>query len=127
MATPMFTGPVPPEGELWCTACVFVYKAAGIQALGEQLNRVAAEGDPAEEAWFDLIAVNDRNDTPQPKPAVCWGIFGPLGPPPFGTGVLPLPVPLCWSHAMGFVLKAGGVMPATQMPSGGAVMLGQPR
>jgi len=64
----------------------------------------------------------------QPIPlAVATGLFAPMMAPPLGSGLMPLPVPLCWTHLLGLTLQESAVMPATpaMMPTGpgGAVML----
>lgn len=60
--------------------------------------------------------------------AVAWGLFQPMMAPPLGSGMMPFPVPLCWSHLLGISLQESALMPATpaMMPGtgpGGAVML----
>lgn len=63
----------------------------------------------------------------EPALAVAHGIFLPLAQPPNGNGLMPLPVPLCWSHMLALTLHESAVMPASagMMPQnpGGAVLL----
>jgi len=119
---PLFTGTLPPAGAPmgWCTVCAMLWKHEGLLALGEQVRQVP----DGQTDWFSL-ETRDRGRHKLME-AVTWAVFQPLAAPPVGNGMMPLPVPLCWSHVMGLELKQQGLLPAsaTDMPQG-AVLLGQ--
>lgn len=120
---PLFTGTLPPADSAlgWCTICAMLWKHEGLKALGDQVQQVP----DGQARWFSLDTPG-RRDRHKLMGAVAFGIFQPLAAPPMGTGMMPLPVPLCWSHLMGLELKMAGLLPAsaTDMPQG-AVLLGQ--
>lgn len=66
-----------------------------------------------------------------PEVAVCWGLFPGMMAPPQGNGMMPLPVPLCWSHQLSIQLQetALDLNSGAMLGSGpgGAYMLGQVR
>ena len=132
MTTLHFRGPVPPAGAPlgFCTVCVMLYKAEATNGpLKEQIEAATRDGSD-QAAW---IALNGRGvpHAAEPQEAVAWGIYPALGPPQLGgTGVLPLPVPLCWSHLLGLTLQQHGVLPAGPMDMAamkGVPLLGQKR
>jgi hypothetical protein len=63
------------------------------------------------------IDLTPYNPTP-PEVAVCWSLFPGMMPPPQGNGMMPLPVPLCWSHQLSIQLQD------TALAVGGSAMLG---
>jgi len=117
-----FTGPMPPRGEQFCMVCAATVKQAAMAELKDQLQ-AAMLGSGS--TTFDLRGCAAFS---QPIPlAVATGLFGPMMAPPLGSGLMPFPVPLCWTHLLGLTLQESAVMPATpaMMPTGpgGAVML----
>jgi hypothetical protein len=117
----LFTGPEPPGGQLYCTICAAVWKQAGTVLLGKEIEQ-AQRSRNGQTVTLDL-----SQGRPEPELAVAHGIFLPMAPPPNGNGMMPLPVPLCWTHLLGLTMQESAVMPATpaMMPQGpgGAVML----
>jgi len=75
-----------------------------------------------------VIDLTQYNPTP-PDIAVCWSLFPGMMTPPQGNGMMPLPVPLCWSHQLSIQLQdtaldinSGAMLGAGP---GGAYLLGQ--
>lgn len=67
-----------------------------------------------------------------PQVAVAWALFPGMMAPPHGNGMMPLPVPLCWSHMLTLqlqetALSLGSAADAARLGSGpgGAWLLGQ--
>lgn len=116
-----FTGPMPPRGGQFCVICAAVWKQAALTELKDEIGQAVAGGKTT-------IDLRQCTVGKQPIPlAVATGLFGPMIAPPLGSGLMPFPVPLCWSHLLGLTLQESAVMPATpaMMPTGpgGAVML----
>ena len=84
----------------------------------------AAKNNPA----GGTIDLTSHNRQP-PAVAVAWALFPGMMTPPQGNGMMPLPVPLCWSHMLSIQLQET----ALQLDSpamlgggpGGAFLLGQ--
>jgi hypothetical protein len=118
-----FTGPMPPRGEQFCLVCAATVKQAAMAELKDAIQ--AALLDNGKSTTFDLRQCQAfKAGIPL---AVATGLFGPMMAPPLGSGLMPFPVPLCWTHLLGLTLQESAVMPATpaMMPTGpgGAVML----
>jgi hypothetical protein len=98
--TAMFTGPLPPEGESWCTICAMIWKQDGISLLDAQIKAIPDH----EVEWLSLSSV--RRSAPNliiPVSAVTTGLYAPMTQ--LGT------IPLCWSHLMGLSVTTG-LLPA---------------
>jgi hypothetical protein len=110
---------MPPRGDFFCFACAAVWKH-------EALARVADQVAAAVKAGGETTIALGKGLTP-PALAVAYGLFAPLIQPPLGNGMMPFPVPLCWSHLLGLNLTETAIMPAHpgMIPTGpgGAVML----
>jgi hypothetical protein len=110
MAVTNFTGPVPPEGEIWCAVCAAMYKAQCLSMLTEEVKAAEANRKPGV-IWIDLTKAAARAGVSGNflRPAVTKGVYGPLA----NWGV----VDLCWSHIMGLNVTSG-LLPASaaQMP-----------
>jgi hypothetical protein len=78
-----------------------------------------------------VIDLTQYNVTP-PEVAVCWSLFPGMMTPPQGNGMMPLPIPLCWSHQLSIqlqdtALSVGSAADAAMLGAGpgGAYLLGQ--
>lgn len=128
-ATILFEGPLAydragNEGPQWCTVCAMIWKGEAQSALAEQIKAVP----DGETKTFSLDKILPGASRTRMSKAVAWGLFQPCATPPMGNGLLPLPVPLCWTHLLPLEVRASSVMPASagMMPgAGGAVLLGQ--
>jgi hypothetical protein len=110
--------------------CAAVFKGSTTQALNDETQKRLALAGDGDQVVVDLNKAAGACPIPI-EIAVGVGVYPPLGPPGLGgNGMMPLPVPLCWSHMMGLSLTSG-LLPATaaQMPQApsGAVLLDGPR
>lgn len=121
----MIRGPQPPHSNLgFCAVCAMLYKGHALE--DESYQRRVAEAPENEYTWVEMPEPN--YDTDGLEPAVAWGVYPPLGPPAAGgNGLMPLPVPLCWSHLMPIRVSASGVLPATAADGAAMGLDGNPR
>jgi hypothetical protein len=113
----VLTGPKPPQGAKWCTACAMLWRGIATDWYKDLIKSYDADPDGATKP----VAIIDMRQPPegvedtrmQLQPAVAHGIYQPLGPPPAGNGLLPLGADLCWTHMLGLTLRdTPGVLPS---------------
>ncbi len=116
----LFTGPLPPAGELFCTICAADWKSRELTRLKPRIIELQQGSGGTLEIRSGPIPA-----------AVAFGIFEPLRTDPMGGQPrMPFPVPLCWSHLLAISMQETALLPAdaSMMPGsgpGGAVMLNQ--
>lgn len=107
---------------MFCTICCGSWKQAATTAAKDEIETMKASGQGG------TIDLTQYNPTP-PDIAVCWSLFPGMMTPPQGNGMMPLPVPLCWTHQLSIQLQdtaldlnTGAMLGAG---TGGAYLLGQ--
>lgn len=135
-ATFQFSGPIPPEGEKWCTICARFYKGAFMQL--ESTQKLVSEGNA--KPLTEIVRVQMRFPPKAFEPPLNLAVT---------TAMVVLPVifeaspgqaqaqpmaqqaDLCWSHSQGLFVGEGGRVqpygPGDLPQERGAVMLGQSR
>lgn len=107
---------------MFCTVCAGSFKAVAMAAGKDEIEKIKAAG---QDTVIDLTRFNPQ----PPEIAAAWALFPSMMAPPQGNGMMPLPVPLCWSHMLSIQLQET----ALQLGSpamlgggpGGAYLLGQ--
>lgn len=108
----MMRGPEPDfskdAGLGFCTICAMIYKGFALQEIAQQVE------DAPEDQYVYIDLPEPHRDTDGLAMAVAFGLYLPFGPPAVGgNGMMPLPVPLCWSHLMPINVSNSAVIPAS--------------
>lgn len=118
--------PRPPQGYIWCTACVAFYKARFVAHHQEALTELDKDG------LNDLVDFkkDGTEDCGMLEIAVTESLWMNM------TSVYPGPVPMCWNHAMPVQIQVTNVVPAAagseevvaqQLQAMGAKVIGAPK